>query len=78
MKKTNPELVYGFKQQTAAYSELAILYLTFEEDGFVRKDVLDVFFKEERLAFELGWKPRYVSLLQVAKTVAGMRIKAAY
>jgi len=76
-KRLNPDRVYGIKQQFAAYFELAILYLTFEEGGRVRKKVLDVFFQEERLPFELGWKPRPVSMVQVASTFTAMRLKAA-
>lgn len=74
----NPDYLFGGKQQTSAYAEAAILFLEFKDgSNGARKDWLDVFFKEERLPFELGWEVREVSILEVLGTTTAFRILAA-
>ena len=62
---------FPLKDQIAAGAESAILYHLFSDDSKkIRMDWLDVFFKEERLPFDLEWDPRPVSNLKLVKLVS--------
>jgi len=48
---------FGIKAQVAAAGEAALIYLLFKDaSNQIRVEWMDVFFEQERLPFELGWK----------------------
>jgi hypothetical protein len=74
-KNQHPDTYHlPIKAQGGAAAEGAIAYLVFrDETNMIRMSWLDVFFREERLPFELGWQTRKISsnefLLSTAKVL---------
>ena len=71
-KEQHPDTYHlSFKGQAAAAAEGAVAYMVFkDETGMIRMSWLDVFFKEERLPFELGWETRKISTADFMKATA--------
>ena len=64
--RKNPELTYGLRQILVASAESAILSMVMSDHtGNIRLDWLDVFLKKEKLPFELGWKIKSLSFLDI-------------
>jgi hypothetical protein len=65
--------VFNTKFLVGASAEASILFLLFRDDtNRINMDWLDVFFKEERFPFELGWKMNRISGFELMKTLAMM------
>jgi hypothetical protein len=57
-REHNSKFFFGFPQRLLAYGESALLYHYFKENDKIRMDWLDMFFKEEKLPYELKWAPK--------------------
>jgi hypothetical protein len=70
---------FGFKEQTLAYLEAALLYLEFQDEtGNMPIAWLDMFFVQEKLPFEFGWKIRPVSSAKTIETALSIKMKALF
>ncbi|KAI8942801.1 hypothetical protein NX059_000844 [Plenodomus lindquistii] len=59
----NPEFVYGVREQVLSYGENALFLQSLGEDtvsGVAKLDYVKMFFEQERLPWELGWRPSRV------------------
>lgn len=57
----NPTFTYGFREFVQRYGEVAIYLQTMGSDdisGVTRLDWVKALFEEERLPYDLGWRPR--------------------
>jgi len=57
----NPQFVYGFREFIQRYGEMSIFIQTMGGDdltGVTRLDWVKTLFQEERLPYNLGWRPR--------------------
>lgn len=57
----NPTFTYGFREFVQRYGEVSIFLQTMGSDdisGVTRLDWVKALFEEERLPYDLGWRPR--------------------
>jgi hypothetical protein len=59
-KERNPQFVYGFREFVQRYGEMSIFIQTMGgyQNGVARLDWVDQLFTQERLPYNLGWRPR--------------------
>jgi hypothetical protein len=59
-EERNPQFVYGFREFVQRYGEMSIFIQTMGgyQNGVARLDWVDQLFYEERLPYNLGWRPR--------------------
>ena len=60
-KETNPQFVYGFREFVQRYGEMSIFIQAMGGDdltGVTRLDWVDQLFTQEKLPYNLGWRPR--------------------
>ena len=59
-KETNPQFVYGFREFVQRYGEMSIFIQAMggHQNGVTRLDWVDQLFVQERLPYNLGWRPR--------------------
>jgi hypothetical protein len=60
-KKRNPEFVYGFREFVLRYGEMSLALQTMGGDdltGVTRLDWVNQLFTQEKLPYNLGWRPR--------------------
>ena len=59
-KETNPQFVYGFREFVQRYGEMSIFIQAMGgyQTGVTRLDWVNQLFVEERLPYNLGWRPR--------------------
>jgi hypothetical protein len=60
-EETNPQFVYGFREFVQRYGEMSIFIQAMGGDdltGVTRLDWVDQLFTQEKLPYNLGWRPR--------------------
>jgi hypothetical protein len=60
-KQTNPQFVYGLREFVQRYGEMSIFIQAMGGDdlaGVTRLDWVDQLFVQEKLPYDLGWRPR--------------------
>ncbi|KAJ3320144.1 hypothetical protein HDU76_000365 [Blyttiomyces sp. JEL0837] len=61
----NPNYTFGPKQQFTAFGEAALLYIALSDEIGIRIDWMEYLFVNEKFPFDLGWRIRPISTVEV-------------